>query len=835
MPPSADTWQRVKELFDAALDLTPDERAALLDRACAGDEALRAEVESLLESDEQTSSFIDDTAFGASRPRPDASDDSAAFVGRHFGAYRVIRELGRGGLGIVYLAARADAQFQKEVAIKVVKRGLDTDEIVQRFRAERQILAHLDHPNIARLIDAGSTEEGLPYFVMEYIDGQPIGEYCATLGTTERLHLFRLVCSAVTYAHQRLVIHRDIKPSNILVTREGVPKLLDFGIAKVLHSDDPLAAQTLTGVRVMTPEYASPEQVRGETISTATDVYSLGVLLYELLTRQRPYRFTTRTTAEIERAITEQTPAPPSTVASESHRQQLRGDLDNIVLMAMRKEPERRYASVDRLADDIRRHLEGLPVLAHRDTLRYRTQKYIQRNKIAVAAAAVVFLTLVAGIIVTAVQAQRVVQERNRARKEAAKASQINAFLEDVLAFSDPTWRSSNPNLTRDPSVADALKIAGERAESQLADQPAVLAAVQHTLGRTYAGQGKLDLAERLLRSALETRLRVLGPEDQDTAQSMTSLGEVFLWRADNAEAERWTRKALAIYRQAQKNGEADAKGMVIALNNLGLAVSTGKKDHIEAEALYREAAKLGAGFTGMDRAALANVYNNLALLRFDQGDVGGALADMEKSIEEQKRLPGDTRLDLGTKLANLGLFLTKKGDYAQAAEYYRQALDAQIATVGEVHQRTAQIRARYAETVREQGDYPRALEEIQRAIAVQERLLPADHLHFANTWQILGETLTRMGRLAEGEDYLRRALERGSPKWAKDDRFLTEAQRALAENLQAQERFAEAKPLLQAAYEGTKERVGPDHPDTARAAERLRNLEQARTAAAVE
>ena len=383
--------------------------------------------------------------------------------------------------------------------------------------------------------------------------------------------------------------------------------------------------------------------------------------------------------------------------------------------------------------------------------------------------------------------------------------------------------------------MAEALKIAGERAESQLADQPAVLAAVQHTLGRTYLAQGKLDLAERLLRSALETRLRVLGPEDQDTAQSMTSMGEVFLWRADNAEAEKWTRKALAIYRQAQKKGEVDAKGMVIALNNLGLSVATGKKDHVEAEALYREAAKLGAGFTGMDRAALANVYNNLALIRFEKGDVEGALADMEKSIEEQKRLPGDTRLDLGTKLANLAVFLTKKGDYAQAETYYRQALDAQIATVGEDHQRTAQIRARYAETIREQGDYPRALEEIQRAIAVQERLLPADHFHFANTWQIVGETLTRMGKLAEGEDYLRRALERGTPKWAKDDRFLTEAQRALAENLQAQERFTEAEPLLQAAYEGTKERVGPDHPDTARAAERLRDLQQARTASAAE
>src|ERR1700730_13812532 len=403
MRPAGERWARVKELFEAAVDLDSNQRASLLDKECGGDEPLRGKIESFLKSDEQTDGFIEQPAFAIPHDLfPDNVEES--FAGRQFGAYQIIREIGRGGLGAVYLAARADDEYRKQVAIKVIRRGLDTEDILRRFRTERQILAQLDHPNIARLIDGGTTDDGLPYLVMEYVSGEPINAYCNAnaLLTTERLRLFRKVCAAVTYAHQNLIIHRDLKPSNILVTQEGEPQLLDFGIAKLLSTADEWFTQTIPALRVMTPEYASPEQVKGDKIMTTSDVYSLGVLLYELLTGQRPYRLKTRAPEEIARAITDQEPERPSTAVTRvsnspqsdpsrtggfRNPKSLRGDLDNIVLKAMRKEPARRYASVGQFSEDIRRHLTGLPVVARKDTVSYRAGKFVSRHRIRAAAA----------------------------------------------------------------------------------------------------------------------------------------------------------------------------------------------------------------------------------------------------------------------------------------------------------------------------------------------------------------------------------------------------------------------------------------------------------------
>src|SRR5207249_2293210 len=335
---------------------------------------LRREVESLLQSHARAGTFIDKRSLFLSDEEGEATGAAAA-AGELIGPYRVLREIGRGGMGTVYLAERADQQYEKQVAIKLIKPGMDTDAVLRHFRNERQILASFDHPNIARLFDGGTTEDGLPYFVMEYVEGLPINEYCTNheLSLVDRLKLFREVCAAVSYAHRHTVIHRDIKMSNILVTSEGIPKLLDFGIAKILTPGAGAEAlMTMTSLRPMTPEYASPEQVRGEPVTTASDVYSLGVVLYELLTGRSPYRFTSRAPRDVERAITEQEPTRPSTATglhrnqhSElSNRKLLRGDLDNILLMALRKEPARRYQTVDQFAEDIRRHLESRPVRA---------------------------------------------------------------------------------------------------------------------------------------------------------------------------------------------------------------------------------------------------------------------------------------------------------------------------------------------------------------------------------------------------------------------------------------------------------------------------------------
>jgi non-specific serine/threonine protein kinase/serine/threonine-protein kinase len=434
-------WQRVKQLLDEALAVESSERAAFLDRTCAGELELRREVESLLASHEQAGTgFLKNPAVDlrAVVPLP-----TPLYQGRRVGVYQILEEIGHGGMGEVYRAVRADGQYEKEVAVKLVRGGYDTGSMLERFRNERQILASLDHPNIARLIDGGTTEDGIPYLVMELIEGKPIDQYCDEhqLTITERLQMFRQVCAAVQFAHQRLVIHRDIKPSNVLVTSEGVPKLLDFGIAKILA---PIHDAQTTLTQAMTPEYASPEQIRGEPITTATDVYSLGVVLYQLLTGRSPYQGDTSSPHKLAMAVCDTDPARPSAVvlsqgpqrdndaaavakpefvsrvgenAPAKLRRRLAGDLDNIVLMALRKEPARRYASVEQFAEDIRRHLEGLPVTATKGSWSYRAGKFVGRHRTAMAASVLVAVSIVAGVAATIRQARIATAERIRAEK----------------------------------------------------------------------------------------------------------------------------------------------------------------------------------------------------------------------------------------------------------------------------------------------------------------------------------------------------------------------------------------------------------------------------------
>ena len=421
---STDRWQRLETLFHAALERAPGDRASFLAAACGDDTELRAEVERLLHADEQASSFVADAAANVERVAATMPPE-----GRQIGAYRIVRELGRGGMGTVYLGERADAQFEMRVAIKLIKRGMDTDAVLQRFRHERQILAGLEHPNIARLLDGGTTEDGVPYFVMEYVDGQPIDEYCRThrLLIAKRLELFRQVCDAIAYAHQHLVVHRDIKPSNILVTADGVPKLLDFGIAKLLDTGaGELTVATEFGAQAMTPQYASPEQLRGERVSTVSDVYALGVLLYELLAGARPYEVSGKPPGEVRQIVLASEPPRPSAAAGragdEALAKMLRGDLDTIVLAAMHKDPAARYASVALLADDVRRYAVGLPVIARGDSWTYRAARFVRRRKVGVAAAAAILVTLVGGVIATTWQARVARAERQAAERERARA-----------------------------------------------------------------------------------------------------------------------------------------------------------------------------------------------------------------------------------------------------------------------------------------------------------------------------------------------------------------------------------------------------------------------------
>ena len=446
---NTDRWQRLESLFDRARALSPDERSRFLDDACGGDASLRADVERLLAANDRAGDFIATPAINQLAGAGDAHD---SVIGRTFGPYRAVREIARGGMGAVYLADRADGEFQRRAALKVIKRGMDTDLVLQRFRAERQILATLEHPNIARLLDGGSTDDGRPYFLMEYIDGQSIDDYADArrLPVRDRLALFLQVCDAVEYAHQRLIIHRDIKPGNILVTAEGVPKLLDFGIAKALDPGDDAPTGTITGARIMTPEYASPEQIEGRPATVTSDVYSLGVVLYRLLTGGLPYRLTSRDPIMIAEAVRTTEPSKPSTAVSQVPRlhHELRGDLDTIVLMALRKEPERRYHSVRELADDIRRYLAGEPVRARSDAVAYRAAKFVRRHRATVVASTVTASVLALGVTLAAWRWQRPAHRETGAGVLAPRDRVL------VADFADHTGDS-----TLAAAVSDAVRV----------------------------------------------------------------------------------------------------------------------------------------------------------------------------------------------------------------------------------------------------------------------------------------------------------------------------------------------------------------------------------------
>jgi len=442
---------RIRALYEAALTKDAASRAGFLEEQCQGDEALRREVEALLVARQRVPDWLNGPLLGAAPPGP-----LLRMEGRQLSGYTLVREIGRGGMGSVYLGERSDGAFHKEVAVKLVRQGMTGADILGRFRQEREILASLDHPGIARLLDADTTEEGLPYFVMEFVDGQPIDRWCdeRKLKVTQRLKLFRAVCDAVEYAHQRLVVHRDLKPGNILVTGDGNVKLLDFGIAKILRPERAGEETTRTLARLMTPEYASPEQVNGANITTQTDVYSLGVVLYELLTGHRPYRLLRAAVREMERVIAEEEPTRPSLVVATTEervtprtvsevregdpnrlRKRLEGDLDCIVLTALHKEPVRRYRSVEAFAEDVGRHLDNRPVSAREDSLWYRVSRFVRRHPGAVAAGILIVLSLVAGGLTTLWESRILIEAAGQALSgRAILAPEIGLFLYIALA-----------------------------------------------------------------------------------------------------------------------------------------------------------------------------------------------------------------------------------------------------------------------------------------------------------------------------------------------------------------------------------------------------------------
>jgi eukaryotic-like serine/threonine-protein kinase len=731
--PALERWERVHDALQDALDRNPAARVLFLGGIARHDPDLYQEVESLIRASAEGG------AFDALVDRFVVDGEAVESLPSRIGAYRPIRLLARGGMGAVYLAERGDGVYEQRVAIKVLPAGTRAD-LHSRFLAERRIVARLHHPNIARLLDGGTTQDGLPYLVLEYVDGEPLATFCdrSRLSIERRVRLFLDVCAAVSYAHASLVVHRDIKPANVLVTTvqdTNAPcvKLLDFGIARLLDDDASAdsAVRTRTGLRLLTPDYAAPEQVRGEAITTATDVWQLGVLLYELVSGRKPHASPDGTLRHIEHEICDRTPTRPSVAFLAPARGQQRadatgsvlssdaatiaaarasspkrlahtlaGDLDTIVLHALAKEADRRYASVEAFAADVRRYLEGRPVLARPDTFVYRAGKFVRRNRASVVVALTIVLLLGALGVSTALQNRIIQAERDRAEQAAGF---VTGLLEEL-----------EPAETRGKLV-DAREIldrATSRVESDMRAEPLLQARLFDVLGRVYQMRGFFPEAESLLRRALEIRIEHSGPQDLDVAASRATLAGLF----------------------------------------------TDTDRHADAAALLAAAAATLRAHPAASRTRLGSVEIDQALARRAAGDAVGAdsiLRDAIRTLRDED----DAKQDLATALLYLGKVRMEQGDTLTARPLLEEALDIRRALFGEVHPVVANALDGMGELDQARGDGSAAERTYRRALAIRRELFPADHPDIGVSFENIGIALERQARHDEAIVMLDSAL----------------------------------------------------------------------------
>jgi serine/threonine-protein kinase len=826
-----DRWRRIEELFEAAVELEPARRAELLERECAGDTMLFKQVESLILSEREAGSFIDGAIRHAAQEYE--ADQSHPLMDRRIGPYEVVREIGHGGMGDVYLAHRADDEYQKQVAIKLVRSGLATSEVLRRFRSERQILANLDHPNIARLLDGGTTDTGAPYVVMDYVDGVPVDEYCDrnSLSIEDRLRLFGKICSAVHYAHQNLVVHRDIKPGNILVTAEGEPRLLDFGVAKLLKSAEPLATIAETrGVAGMTPEYASPEQIRGEAITTASDIYSLGVVLYELLVGRRPYSIDRSRPREIERAVCEQETDRPSAAITRKQpsaatgvdaateddivrrrgtttdrlRRRLRGDLDNIVMMAMRKEASRRYASVEQFWEDLRRHLEGLPVIARPATFGYRAQKFVRRHPIG-SSAVIAVVILVAALV--GFYTWRLAGERDRARLEAAKAARVSEFLTSLFEVSDPS-QSKGETVT----AKELLERGANRIKTDLTDQPEVQAAMMNVMGRVYLSLGLYDRAEPLLEESLSARWRLYGEKSPEVAESLLGMGRLHYSRGDYDGAVMLCRQALDLNRELLGSESLE---VARSMNLLATALHS-KGDYAASESMFRQVIDLRRKLQGPHNSDVLTNLSSLATVLIDKGDNEAAEPIMREVVDLRRSLYGDRDPQLAIDINNLAAALYSRSDLAGAEQLFRDSHALRRQVLGDEHPDVAEGLNNLAVVLRDEGKYEEAESLARQAISIETKNRGPDHWYVAYYQSTLGLVLYARGDLEGAESVFRKALDAYAKTFHEDNAYTAVPKLGLGLALTDRGRPDEAEPLLRKSLSVLQKRLPAGHWQTA-------------------
>ncbi|MCL2660419.1 MAG: serine/threonine-protein kinase [Acidobacteriaceae bacterium] len=810
---------RVEELFYQCRSLPREERAKFLETACGEDQQTRSQIERLLATNDEAGDVdITDIVVGVME---DIRQDAKPWAGRMVGAYRIVREIGHGGMGAVYLAERADGAFKKSVAVKVLQWNMASSTLAERFRQERQILAGLDHPNIASLHDGGVTEDGLPYLVMDYIDGEPLLDWCKDKSVQERIHLFQQICSAVQYAHQHLVIHRDLKPDNILVDKSGTPKLLDFGIAKILDEQMQVSAGgNTTAYRPFTPRYSSPEQVEGQPVSTVTDVYGLGMILYEMLTGIPAQHLTSTQYEELHRVVcTVDPPKPSAAVSSPKLAEELSGDIDAIVMKALRKEPAARYGSVEQLSDDIGRYLEHSPVLARQSTFRYRAGRFIRRRRAAVIASSAALLALILFALTMTIQARRIAHERDNAARERDNAARErdNAVraqnkADQTAKFLESLFTNAGPRATQGKEITlrETLDRGAEQAKTELASQPEVQAHMMQVFGDVYDDLGLYDQALGQLKEKLRIQQDVLHASEVDQAETKLSLADVYYGLGNVAEFGKLNEEVVASRKLLMKQ---NPNTLASALNCLGMFYSKERGDPAAAEPMFREAIDL---YRRPDAdplnlaAALTNYGNMLTQLK--------RYPEAEKSLNEAldilRRTKGELYPGVPTVMGFMARLHNGMGDYAGATEWRRKELDLNIKVNGEMHPITARSMITLGgQLANYEGNIAEAEPLVRRGLEIDHKLLPKGHYDIGVAESELGNILLARGDARQAEPLLRSAVQITTATLAETSDYRIYSNEKLGICLARLKKYSEAYTYLSRACPAAIQKFGASDP----------------------
>lgn len=723
-------WERIATIFDEVADAPSATRTRTLDRLCAGDSAIRGEVEALLAADSLGEKFENDADNARNQMAVDWVDTGgdARLFGERIGPWRVVRELGRGGMGIVWLAERADGQYEQQAALKVIKRGMDSDSVLARFLRERQILARLIHPNIAHLLDGGIAADERPYFAMEYVDGLPLLRYCTERNAhlDERIRLFLEICNAVQMAHAQLIVHRDIKPSNVLVTTAGVTKLLDFGIARWL--DDSADGPTLDAQhRPLTPAYAAPEQLRGDPVTTATDIHALGGLLYELLSGKRASALADTASPQSALAALMSTPLlAPSQVANENApvpRRRLRGDLDTIVLKALHRDPQCRYTTVEALADDVHRSVTGQPIQARREHMGYRAAKFVGRHRLGMAAATCAVIALVAALTAALWQAR----EKTR---EALVSQEVTQFLVGLFEAADPT-RTPQTKVTAE----NLLDRGAERLHSTLVTDPVLNARLLHTIATTYVALGLYERALPLEEQALQLRRKVNPEGGAEVAESMNELGEIHALKADFNKAEPLLLAGLAMRRATLPK---DAQEIIESLGNVAQLLQN-RGEFAAANAPFREALALSELHYGGESVETAQRLDSLATNLDNLGKTADAGAKYQQALAIREKSLGPDDAQVATSLISYGVFLDNSGSHLKAIPLLERALEIRRKVYGASHVLVGIAQLALAGAEESSNRIAEAEHSTLDALNIFRKTLPEDHPRITESLNMLG------------------------------------------------------------------------------------------------